>query len=103
MFPPGQLTPQASTGWVNELLPYFRDTMHQTRGEDEFQGVDGELWVSDAPDLPNHILTRCYMAAAQQHQISLVDDFCSGDPEGAGWTQATIKNGKRCSSAAIWQ
>ena len=87
-------------GWnFDDLLPYFRSTMHQTRGESAFHGVDGELWVSDAPDLPNHSLLRCYMAAAQAHQIPLTEDFCSGDPEGAGWTQATIKNGVRCSSA----
>ncbi|QZP07047.1 GMC family oxidoreductase N-terminal domain-containing protein [Caenibius sp. WL] len=87
-------------GWsFEDLLPYFRSTMHQTRGENAYHGVDGELWVSDAPDLPNHVLMRCYMAAAQAHQIPLTDDFCAGDPEGAGWTQATIKNGVRCSSS----
>lgn len=87
-------------GWsFDDLLPYFRSTMHQTRGENAFHGVDGELWVSDAPDLPNHVLLRCFMAAAQAHQIPLTEDFCAGDPEGAGWTQATIKNGIRCSSA----
>ncbi|MDD3799323.1 MAG: GMC family oxidoreductase N-terminal domain-containing protein [Novosphingobium sp.] len=87
-------------GWAyDDLLPYFRSTMHQTRGESASHGVDGELWVSDAPDLPNHVLLRCYMAAAQAHGIPLTDDFCTGDPEGAGWTQATIKNGNRCSSS----
>ena len=90
-------------GWsFDDLLPYFRSTMHQTRGESAAHGVGGELWVSDAPDLPNHVLLRCFMAAAQAHQIPLTDDFCAGDPEGAGWTQATIKNGIRCSSAAAF-
>lgn len=87
-------------GWsFDEILPYFRSTMHQTRGESAAHGVGGELWVSDAPDLPNHSLLRCYMAAAQAQGIPLTEDFCAGDPEGAGWTQATIKNGMRCSSA----
>ena len=87
-------------GWsYDDLLPYFRSTMHQTRGESAAHGVDGELWVSDAPDLPNHVLLHSFMAAAQAHGIPLTDDFCAGDPEGAGWTQATIKNGMRCSSA----
>lgn len=87
-------------GWsYDDLLPYFRSTMHQTRGESAAHGVNGELWVSDAPDLPNHVLLRAYMAAAQAHGIPLTNDFCAGDPEGAGWTQATIRNGQRCSSA----
>ncbi len=87
-------------GWgYDDLLPYFRETMHQTRGESAAHGVNGELWVSDAPDLPNHILLRRYMEAAQKQGIPLTNDFCSGDPEGAGWTQATIKNGIRCSSS----
>lgn len=87
-------------GWsFDDLLPYFRSTMHQTRGESAAHGVGGELWVSDAPDLPNHSLVRCYMAAAEAHGIPRTDDFCTGDAEGAGWTQATIRNGMRCSSA----
>ena len=87
-------------GWsFDDLLPYFRSTMHQTRGESAAHGVDGELWVSDAPDLPNHVLLRCFMDAAQQHGIPLTADFCAGDPEGAGWTQATIKNGIRHSTS----
>lgn len=90
-------------GWSYEdLLPYFRSTMHQTRGESAAHGVGGELWVSDAPDLPNHILLRCYMAAAAANGIPLTNDFCAGDPEGAGWTQATIRNGIRCSSASAF-
>lgn len=90
-------------GWsYDDMLPYFRSTMHQTRGESAAHGVGGELWVSDAPDLPNHNLLRCYMAAAQANGIPLTDDFCAGDPEGAGWTQATIRNGLRCSSAAAF-
>lgn len=87
-------------GWsFDDLLPYFRSTMHQTRGESAAHGVGGELWVSDAPDLPNHSLMRCYVAAAQAHGIPLTQDFCAGDAEGVGWTQATIRNGMRCSSA----
>ncbi len=87
-------------GWgFDDLLPYFRNTMHQTRGESAAHGVGGELWVADAPELPNHILLRCFMAAAQEQGIPLTDDFCAGDSEGAGWTQATIKNGIRCSSS----
>jgi choline dehydrogenase len=87
-------------GWsFDDLLPYFRSTMHQTRGESAVHGVGGELWVSDAPKLPNHVLMQCYLKAAQAHQIRFTADFCAGDPEGVGWTQATIKNGERCSSA----
>lgn len=87
-------------GWAYaDLLPYFRSTMHQTRGESAAHGVDGEMWVSDAPDLPNHALLRCYMAAAQAQGIPLTEDFCNGDPEGVGWTQATIRNGNRSSSS----
>lgn len=90
-------------GWsYDDMLPYFRSTMHQTRGESAAHGVGGELWVSDAPNLPNHNLLRCYMAAAQANGIRLTEDFCAGDPEGAGWTQATIRNGLRCSSAAAF-
>jgi choline dehydrogenase len=90
-------------GWsYDELLPYFRSTMHQSRGESAAHGVGGELWVSDAPDLPNHFLMRCYLAAAEKNGIPLTEDFNTGDPEGAGWTQATIKNGVRCSSSAAF-
>jgi choline dehydrogenase-like flavoprotein len=81
----------------NDLGDNIAVTFHHAKND--MLGVGGELWVSDAPDLPNHSLLRCYMAAAQANGIPLTDDFCAGDPEGAGWTQATIKNGMRCSSA----
>lgn len=89
-----------NTGWgFDDLLPYFRSTMHQARGESAYHGVEGELWVSDAPRLPNRILIDCFVRAAEEHQIPLTRDFATGDPEGVGWTQATIHNGNRCSSA----
>lgn len=52
-------------GWsYNEMLPYFWNTMRQTRGESLHHDVVGELWVFDAPELPNHFLMRTYLAAA---------------------------------------
>ena len=38
------------TGWgFHDVLPYFKKSEHQQRGENEYHGIGGPLYVSDLP------------------------------------------------------
>ncbi|MBS28936.1 MAG: choline dehydrogenase [Alphaproteobacteria bacterium] len=87
-----------NTGWsFEDVLPYFRKSEDQARGEDEFHGVGGPLAVSDVYEKPP-IATAFIEAALATGQIRN-DDFNGADQEGFGYTQWTTRNGRRCSAA----
>ncbi|MBL1376495.1 GMC family oxidoreductase [Zobellella iuensis] len=85
-------------GWsFKEVLPYFRKSECQSRGEDAYHGVDGPLKVSDLR-LRREIAER-FIEAAQQTGIPANPD-CNGErQEGVGYFQQTAHKGLRCSSA----
>lgn len=85
-------------GWgYADVLPYFRRSERQVRGEDAFHGVDGPLAVSDLAD--SHPLCDAFISAAQETGIPRNADFNGARQEGAGYFQLTTHNGLRCSSA----
>ncbi|HBQ36509.1 MAG TPA: glucose-methanol-choline oxidoreductase [Rhodobacteraceae bacterium] len=94
------------TGWAwDDVLPYFKKSEENTRGEDDLHGVDGPLQVTDqnAP----HEISRAFVDAAQTVKIGRNDDFNGPRQEGAGLFQVTQfsggpKKGERCSAAAAY-
>lgn len=89
------------TGWGwDDVLPYFRKSQHQTRGESACHGVGGPMTVTD-PIAPSE-LADAVIAAGTQAGLPARDDFNSGQQEGVGYYQTTIKAGRRLSSARAY-
>ncbi|MFL5199337.1 MAG: GMC family oxidoreductase [Microvirga sp.] len=87
-----------NTGWgFDDVLPYFRRSEHQARGESTLHGVGGPLCVSDATE--PHELCDAFIAAAGQAGIPENDDFNGPRQEGAGYFQTTSRRGIRWSTA----
>ncbi len=95
---------QGCDGWSwDEVLPYFKKAGNNERGEDDTHGASGPLQVSNqkAPRPISHAFVR----ANQEMQIREIEDFNTGNNEGASLYQVTqfhdkAKNGERCSAAA---
>ncbi len=88
-------------GWsYDDVLPYFRKAEDRTRGEDEYHGVGGPLTVSDPSD--THPLAEAFIEAAMAAGHKRNDDVNGADQEGIGYTQWTIRNGRRCSAAVAY-
>jgi choline dehydrogenase len=84
-------------GWSHvELLPYFMKAEHQSRGASALHGAGGPLGVSD---LERHELCDAFIASAQSLGIPANDDFNGERQEGTGYYQATVRNGRRSSTA----
>jgi choline dehydrogenase len=87
-----------NAGWgFDDVLPYFRRSEHQERGESEFHGVGGPLCVSDATE--PHALCDAFIAAAEQAGVPRNGDFNGPAQEGAGYFQTTSRRGIRWSTA----
>ncbi|TVP58161.1 MAG: choline dehydrogenase [Halomonadaceae bacterium] len=85
-------------GWgYDDVLPYFRRTEHQERGEDAYHGVGGGLNVADLRS--PHPIDEAFIEAAEQRGIPRNNDFNGEQLEGAGLFQVTQKNGERWSVA----
>lgn len=83
-------------GWET-VLPYFRKSEHNERGEDAYHGVGGPLNVADLRT-PNPV-SHAYIEAAQSLGYRHNTDFNGAEQEGVGLYQVTQKNGRRCSTA----
>lgn len=79
------------------VLPYFKKSEHQERGENEYHGVDGPLNVCNASQIVP--FSRRFLDAAAQRGYPINEDFNGAEQEGVGYFQYTIKNGRRCSAA----
>jgi len=85
-------------GWrYDDLLPYFKKSENQARGADAWHGAGGPIGVGDLPD--RHELCDAFIASAEALGVPRNDDFNGARQEGAGYYQATIKNGRRSSAA----
>jgi choline dehydrogenase len=88
-------------GWsFGELLPYFRKSEDQAgKGlrEDALHGRGGPLAVSDQSE--THELCDAFIEAAGQAGYPRNPDFNGAQQEGAGYSQLTARNGRRCSTA----
>lgn len=85
-------------GWsFEDVLPYFRATQHQERGDSDLHGTSGELNVADSRSKP--VVSDEFISAAHGAGYPLNDDFNGENQEGVGYYQVTQKNGQRCSAA----
>ncbi len=86
------------TGWsYDEVLPYFKRSEDNERGESEFHGVGGPLAVSDSRSLCP--LVDAQLEAAVEAGYELIEDLCIDRPEGVARWQLTQRDGMRCSAA----
>jgi choline dehydrogenase-like flavoprotein len=87
-----------ATGWsYDELLPLFKRTEHNSRGESEFHGASGEMHVQDLRQ-PNPLTLKMVEAAIETGHAAN-DDFNGPTQEGAGLYQVTHKRGARWTTA----
>ncbi len=88
-------------GWsYRELLPYFRRSEDNVRGESEYHGAGGPLAVGDPR--PSEF-SKAFVAAAAAHcKVPVTDDFNGAEQEGAGHYQGTYRGGHRASTAVAF-
>ena len=90
-----------NSGWgYSDVLPYFKKSERQQRGECEYHGVGGPLTVSDCRSV--NPISRTFLQACAENDIPINDDFNGKSQEGAGFFQLTQDRGRRMSSAAAF-
>ena len=88
-----------NTGWsYDDVLPYFRKSEDQEHGANEFHGKGGPLAVSDLRT--PHPLHDAFVEGAKQAGYPYNPDFNGAEQEGVGPLQLTVRNRRRCSTAA---
>lgn len=87
-----------ATGWgYDDVLPYFKRSEDNERGEDPYHGVGGPLTVSDSRSM--HPLVDAMIEAGRQAGHEANPDFNGARQEGVGRFQLTQRNGRRLSCA----
>ncbi|ADH91588.1 glucose-methanol-choline oxidoreductase [Ancylobacter novellus DSM 506] len=85
-------------GWrYEDVLPLFRRSEDQQRGENAWHGVKGPLPVSSLRE--PHLIADAFIEAGVAAGIPRNDDFNGAEQEGIGHFQATARNGLRKSTA----
>jgi choline dehydrogenase len=88
-------------GWgYDDLLPLFKRSEDNERGESEFHGVGGPLTVSDSRS--RNPMSEAWVEAAVETGLERNDDFNGAQQEGVGLYQVTQRGGMRCSTAAAF-
>ena len=89
---------EGAEGWAfKDIQKYFIRSEGNTILSGEWHGTEGELGVSNIPDLQP--MTRAFVQACQERGLPYNPDFNGAVQEGAGGYQTTTKNGRRCSAA----
>jgi len=89
------------TGWdYQSVLPYFKRAENQSRGEDEFHGVDGPLHVSDMSF--KRPICDDFIRGVVEMGTPANEDINGENQEGVGYFQLTAHKGRRCSSAGAY-
>ena len=88
-------------GWgFDDVLTYFKKSENQQRGEGEYHGIGGPLWVSDPAE--THPIAEAYIKAGLEAGYDYNPDFNENTQEGFGPIQWTTKNGRRSSAATAY-
>lgn len=88
-------------GWsYADVLPYFKKSMNQERGANDYHGVHGPLDVED-PKSGNELFD-VFIQGGREAGIPYNPDFNGAQQEGVGPYQLTIGNGKRSSAATAY-
>lgn len=89
---------QGCEGWAwGDLLPVFKRSEHNERGEDDFHGVGGLLNVADQRSASQ--ASRMFVEACVEHGLRRNRDFNGARQDGAGLYQVNQKNGRRWSAS----
>lgn len=92
---------ETNIGWsYADVLPMFKKSENNSRGESAVHGGSGPLTVGELND-PNPI-TIAMIEASKQAGYAMNHDFNDGDQEGIGMYQVTQKNGRRESAAVSY-
>ncbi len=86
-------------GW-DAVLPYFRRSERNSRGDDALHGSLGPLHVADLRY--TNPLSSVFIQAGEQAGYARNEDFNGPRQQGFGFYQVTQKNGARCSSAVAY-
>ncbi len=86
-------------GWsYREVLPIFRDMeSYQGEGDEEYRGRGGPLKVTE--NIESGPIYDALIKAAGEVGIKYTKDYNGASQDGIGMTQATIRNGRRMSTA----
>ena len=88
-------------GWsYADVLPYFKRSESNWRGEGSFHGNSGYLTVSRQPAHPT--ITPRMLEAAARLGYPALDDFHAEQAEGFGLPDFTIRGGRRASTSAAY-
>jgi choline dehydrogenase len=88
-------------GWdFKDCLPYFRKMESFEGGRDPMRGGAGPISVVRSK--AEHPLYQSFLKAGQEYGLRDAGDYNSGDQEGVHITQATIRDGVRCSTSLAY-
>ncbi len=88
-------------GWsFDELLPYFKRSEDNERGESEYHGVGGPRKVSD--NRSRNAMSTAFVEAAVEAGFAANEDFNGESQEGFGYFQLTQKDGRRVSASTAF-
>jgi choline dehydrogenase-like flavoprotein len=88
-------------GWgFADLLPHFKRAEDNERGADDWHDAGGPLRVSDGRS--RNPIAAAFVEAAVQAGMARNEDFNGPEQDGAGWYQATQRDGLRCSTAVAY-
>ncbi len=88
-------------GWsYDEVLPYFKRSERNQRGESVYHGGNGAVGVSDIG--AKHELIEAFIAGAGEMGVPRTEDFNGERQVGAGYYQLTTWKGLRCSAAKAY-
>src|SRR5262245_51891033 len=87
-----------ATGWsYDELLPLFKRTENNSRGQNDYHGVDGPLHVEDLRS-PTPV-SRLIIDAMVETGMPRNDDLNGAEQVGVGFNQVTQHRGQRWTTA----
>jgi len=88
-------------GWsYDDVLPYFKRSEDNERGEDAFHGVGGPMSVADSRAMSPLVETMIEASLRAGHEHN--PDFNGARQDGVGRFQLTQRNGRRCSTAGAF-
>jgi choline dehydrogenase len=88
-------------GWsFDDVLPYFKRSEDNERGASAYHGVGGPLHVSNVG--ARHEVCDALIASCESIGIPRNDDINGAEQEGIGYLQATIRKGRRQSTATAF-
>ncbi|SCG15836.1 Choline dehydrogenase [Micromonospora echinofusca] len=88
-------------GWsFDELLPYFKRSEDNERGESTYHGVGGPLAVSEGR--AKNPMSKAFVEAAAEAGHAVNPDFNGAEQDGFGFFQVTQRDGRRASAATAF-